>query len=202
MAYNTAASLYKPTCTNYVDFGKCQDRFGLVSWSKIDTNYLDVKLKVFKKDDKKEFRLVQNLTMEEADFNQFMGLRNQLVNAAEIFSREENLTPVLIPTMSRDMDEQFKLAHKVVDVVDRGNRKIGVTLLRYNVDKPESSYAQVRLFARKKEDQNFQQIVYVNYKLEEFIFLVDVMNSVYDKFITNQPICKLSEKVISIFYSL
>ena len=98
-----------------------------------------MKLKVFRKDDKKEFRLVQKLTMGEADFNQYMRLRNQLVNAEKNFAREENLTPVLIPTMSRDMDEKFKLAHKVVDVVDRTNRKICVTLLRYNVDKTESS---------------------------------------------------------------
>ena len=90
------------------------------------------------------------------------------------------------------MDEHFELAHKVVDVVDRANRKICVTLLRYNVDKPESSYAQVRLFARKKEDEKFQQVVYVIYKLcDEIIFLLDVMNSVYDKDITDQPICNV-----------
>ena len=77
------------------------------------------------------------------------------------------------------MDEQLKLARKVVDVVDRANRKICVTLLRYNVDKPESSYAQGRIFARKKEDEKFEQVVYVNYKLEEFIYLFDVLNSVY-----------------------
>ena len=88
MAYNTTASLDKLTCTNYVDFGKCQDRFGHFSWSKNDSNYLDVKLKLFKKCDNKEFRLVQNLTMGEADFNQFMGLRNRLVNAAENVARE------------------------------------------------------------------------------------------------------------------
>ena len=40
-----------------------------------------------------------------------------------------------------------------------------MTLLRYNVHKPESSYAQFRLFAKKKEDEKFQQVVYVNYKL-------------------------------------
>ena len=130
MAYNTTASLDKLFCTDYVDFGKCQDRFGQFSWSKNDSNYLDVKFKVFRKDDKKEFRLVQNVTMGEADFNQFMRLRNQLVNAAENFTREENLTPVLIPTMSKDMDEQFKLAHNLIDVVDRANRKICMTLLR------------------------------------------------------------------------
>ena len=75
---------------------------------------------------------------------------NQLVNAAENIAREENLTPVLIPTMSEDMDEQLKLVHKVVDVVDRANRKICVTLLRYKLDVLEGSYAQVRLFAGKK----------------------------------------------------
>ena len=126
--------------------------------------------------------------MWEADFNQFMGLRNQLVTAAENFAREENLTLVLIPTMTKDLDEQLKLAEKLAD---RANRKICVTLLLYNVDKPESFYAQVRVFARKKEDENFQQLVYVNYKLEEFIYFSYIMNSVYEKVITNQLICNV-----------
>ena len=52
MAYNTTASLDKLTCTDYVDFGKCQDRFGRFSWTKNDSNYLDIKLKVFKREDK------------------------------------------------------------------------------------------------------------------------------------------------------
>ena len=77
-----------------------------------------------------------------------------------------------------------------------------MTLLRYNVDKPESSHAQVRLFARKREDEKFQQVVYVNYKLEEFVYLLGVMNSVYDKVITNQRICNVLQKVISSVYSL
>ena len=129
--------------------------------------------------------------MEEADFSQFMRLRNQLVNKAGNFAREENLTPVLIPTMSKDMDEKLKLAHKVIIKVDWADRKICVTLMRYNVEKPERSYAQVRLFERKKEDEKFQQVVYVKYKLEDFIYLLDVMNSVYDKVIINQPICNV-----------
>ena len=129
--------------------------------------------------------------MGEADFNQFMPLRNQLVNAAGNFAREQKFMPLLIPTMSKDLDEQLELAHKVVDVVHRANRKINVTLLRYNVENPESSYAQVRLFARKTEDEKFQQVVYVNYKLEEFIYLLDVMRSVYDEIFTNQPNCNV-----------
>ena len=31
----------------------------------------------------------------------------------------------------------------------------------------------------------------MNYKLEEFVYLVDVMNSVYNKVISNQLICNV-----------
>ena len=74
-------------------------------WFKNDSYYLDVKLKVFKKDDNKKLGLVQNLTKGERISNQFMRLRRQLVIAAENFAREENSTPLLTPTMSKDMDE-------------------------------------------------------------------------------------------------
>ena len=96
MAHNCTASMNKPSCTDNVDFGKCQDRFGRFSWSKNDTNYVVVK-KVFTNDDNKNFRLVQNLTMRESDFNQFNGLRNQLVIATDNLGGEQNLSPLQIP---------------------------------------------------------------------------------------------------------
>ena len=127
--------------------------------------------------------------MTEADFNQFIRQRNQLVVAVDNFLREENLSPVLQSTLCKDMEEQLKLVHKVIDVVDRPKRKIFVTLLLYKADNPDTSYVQVRLFGRKTEEEKFQQLVYVNYRLDEFVYLLDVMNSVYDKVIANQPIC-------------
>ena len=159
MAYNTTVSLDKVTWANYVDFGKFQDNIGHFSWLKNDLNYFDVKLQIFETVDNKEFRLVQNLTMGEPDFNYFMQLRNQLVITAENLGTEDNLSPVVILTISKYMDEQLKPSHKVVDVVDRANRKKCVTLLRYSVAQPESSYAQVRSIARKREDERFQQIL-------------------------------------------
>ena len=129
--------------------------------------------------------------MGEADFNQFIRQRNQLVVAADIFLREQNLSPILQSTLSKDMEEQLKLVDKVIDIVDRPKRRICVTLLRYKADNPDTSYAQVRQFGRKKEEEKFQQIVNVNYKLDEFVYLLDVMNSVYDKVIANQPICNV-----------
>ena len=105
MAYNTTETLDKLACTDYVDFGKCQDRFGRFSWFKNDSNYLDIKLKMFKREDKNaEIRLRQNLSMGEADFNQFIRQGNQLVVAADNFLREENLSPVLQSTLSKDME--------------------------------------------------------------------------------------------------
>ena len=124
MAHNTTTSLDKLTCTDYMDFGKCQDWFGRFFWTKNGSNYLDIKLKVFTREDKNaEFRLRQNLSMVEADFNHFIRQRNQLVVAADNFLREQNLSPVL-STLSKDMEEQLKLVHKVIDVVDRPNRRI------------------------------------------------------------------------------
>ena len=35
MAYNTTTSLDRLACTDYVDFGKSQDRFGRCSWTKM-----------------------------------------------------------------------------------------------------------------------------------------------------------------------
>ena len=192
MAYNTTASLDKLTCTDYVDFGKSEDRFGRISWSKNDSNYFDNKLKVFKREDKNaEFRLGQNLSMGEADFKQFIRQRNQLVVAADNFFREQNLSPVLQSTLSKDMEEQLKLVQKEIDVVDCPNRRICVTVLRYKAVNPETTYAQVRLYGWKTEEEKFQQIVYVNYKLGEFLDLLDVMNSVYVKLSANQLICNV-----------
>ena len=87
--------------------------------------------------------------------------------------------------MSKDMEEQLKLVHKAIDVVHRPNRRICVPLLRYKVDNPETSFSHVRLFGRKKKQEKFQQIVYVSYKLDEFVYILDVMNSVYYKVIAN-----------------
>ena len=112
MAYKTTAVLDKVPHTDYVDFSKCQERFGRFSWSKNDSNYLDIKLKVFKREDKNaEFRLRQKFTVREADFNQFIRQRKQLVVAADNFLREQKLSPVLQSTPSKNMEGQLKLVH-------------------------------------------------------------------------------------------
>ena len=86
-------------------------------WFKHDSNYLKVKLKVFRKVDK-FFWLKQNLIEGDAGFNQYLRLRKQLIVAAKILSREIDLWSVHMPTISRDFDDQLKLAHEVIVVSD------------------------------------------------------------------------------------
>ena len=64
-------------------------------------------------------------------------------------------------------------------------------MLRYNVEKPETLSVQVQLFGRRKDEKKFNQIVYDNYKFDEFIQILDVMKSVYDKPFANEPLCNV-----------
>ena len=171
------ATLDKSLCTDFVDFGKHQDQFGRFSWSKNETNYLEVQFKVFKKDIANKFKRYQCVSLGQYDFKQFLRLRNQLIT----LQKEENLPYINVVGLSRDIDEQLKHVHKVIEIAEGTKRKVCVTLLRYKEDNPETSYAQIRLFTRRTEEENFQQFVYVNYKIDEFINLLVVMNSVCDQ---------------------
>ena len=82
-----------------------------------------------------------------------MRLKNQLINSTEGFSGEQKFISHLDTNKFKVMNEQVKLAVSLVDFVDRPNRKRSVTMLRYGVDKPVNSFAQVRIRARKKEEE-------------------------------------------------
>ena len=129
--------------------------------------------------------------MGEADFNQFIRLRNRLVVAVRDFSKEEILPTVQVKLQAKDMEEQVKLTHKVVEVVNRPSGKIWVAKLCYDVGQPETSYVQVRLFGRRKEEEKTNQLVYKNYKLDELFYLLEVMNSVFDKVTANGTVCNV-----------
>ena len=94
-----------------------------------------------------------------AHINQFLRLWTQRVVAAGNFSSEENLSLEQIPTVLKEMDQQLKLAHEVVDVLIRANKKIFLILCQYILDKAKSSYNKVQILASKKDDEKFQQFV-------------------------------------------
>ena len=77
----------------------------------------------------------------------------------------------------------------MIEIAEGAKRKVCVTLLRYKEDNPGTSYAQIRLYTRRTEEENFQQLDYVKYKIDQIIFLLDVMNSVCDQILDNKPLC-------------
>ena len=87
------------------------------------------------------------------------------------------------------MEVQFKSIHNYVDIVDRPKKNVSLILLQYNMDKPVRSYAQVRMFERKKEDEKFQQRNCMKQKLDEDIYLLDVKSSADDESHNIQHIC-------------
>ena len=119
---------------------------------------MDINLKVFKRENKTaEMRLRQNFSLGEADFNQFIRQRNQLAVAADNFLREQNMLPFLQSTLSKAMEYQMKLVHKVIDVVDSPNRRICVTLLRYKMGNPEQMLKFVCSDGRRRK-KNFSKL--------------------------------------------
>ena len=64
---------------------------------------MDVQLHVFQRDDNQDKvnRLVQSLSMGEAQFNKILRLSYLLVIAAENLSREEGLSPSQVPYLSK-----------------------------------------------------------------------------------------------------
>ena len=187
MAYNTSPTKHKQTCTDYVEFGKCQDRFVRFSWTKNDSNYLDIIVEMFKRECKNaELRLRQNFTMAEAGFNRFIRQRNQLVVAADILRREQNLSPVLQYTLSKDMEEQLKLVHKVIDLVGRPNRRICVTLLRYMRTTQIPPMLRVVYSDERRRNKNFSKLCMSTINLTNlYIFLTSCFRCMIKYFPTN-----------------
>ena len=97
------------------------------------------------------------------------------------------------------MEEQLNLVHKVIDVVDCPNRSIFVTLLRYEVDNPETSYAQVRLFGRKKMKKNFSKLCMSTIDLTNlYIFLTSWIQYMIKYLLTN-PTVMFCKKYLQLF---
>ena len=60
-----------------------------------------------------------------------------------------------IPTVSKGTDDQLKLAHKVVDVVDQSHKKNSLTLLGYRVDNQKEFFCSCPIFCEEESGREF-----------------------------------------------
>ena len=125
------------------------------------------------------------------NFKQLLCFRNPIVLAVTEVSTDETLKEVVTSALSKDLDEQLKHVQKPITIVDRPKKKINATMKKYCMDKPESTYVQLRLFTRNSEHDKFQQLVFINYKYDEFLYLLDVITSISDQVLSNQSLCNI-----------
>ena len=70
------------------------------------------------------------------------------------------------------MELELANCHAVYDVAAYKKRRVCVTIKKYNMNKPP--YIQIRLFTAK-EHEVLKQVAYVNYDLNEFKKLAQVL---------------------------
>ena len=138
-----------------MDFHSCLDRFGRFSWSRTGSKYLEVKLKVLKKVDKRDFHLIQNLTMGEPDLSSSSAWG---VSSAVTYDLQGHGWTIQTGSQGgwrSGPSKQKNLCDSAAVQCRQANK--------FSCSRP--------FFARKKEDAKFQQIVHVKYKHEDFIHL-------------------------------
>ena len=119
MTHKSNASCEKLSCTNFVNFGSCHDLFVKFSWSKVtpisgtsNSKYSRICENVFGwyKNLQREKRI--STSLQDYEISHLLQLRT--------LAERKHVTNQM-PTMSIGLIEQLKLAHKIVDVVQREN---------------------------------------------------------------------------------
>ena len=62
---------------------------------------------------------------------------------------------------------------------------------KYCMDKPETTFVQLRLFRRNSERDKFQHLVFVNYNYDQYLYLLDVITPMSDQVLSNQCLCNI-----------
>ena len=175
MVLNLKSKLYsrKDILPNYIEFAKNQKRIGRFSWSQKPYNgkiCFEPCFQLLKKNESGQFEKTQQVYLGEKEGERISAIRNTVIHDAENLG----LVPVLEPYSDKDstMEQELANCHAVYDVATYKKRRVCVTIKKYSVNKPP--YIQIRLFTAK-ENEVLKQVAYVNYTLNEFKELAQVL---------------------------
>ena len=163
----------KDILPNYIEFAKNQKRIGRFSWSQKPYNgkiYFEHCFQFLKKNESGQIEKTQQVYLGEKEGERISAIRNTVIHDAENLG----LVPVLEPYSDKDstMEQELANCHAVYDVATYKKRRVCVTIKKYSVNKPP--YIQIRLFTAK-ENEVLKQVAYVNYTLNEFKELAQVL---------------------------
>ena len=163
----------KVDSSNYIEFSKNQKRIGRFVW--FQKSYkgkicLEPCFQLLKINDLGQFEKSQQIYLSEKEGEAISAIRNTIFHDAENLG----LVPILELTSDKEstMDLQLANCNKVYDIATYNRRQVCVTIKKYNVSKPP--YIQIRLFTAK-ENEVLKQVAYVNYTLNEFKELSQIL---------------------------
>ena len=163
----------KDTIPNYIEFSKNQTRIGIFAWSQKSYKgkiYFEPCFQLFKKNELGQLEKRQQVYLGEKEGEAISAIRNTVIHDAENLG----LVPILELTSDKEstMDQELANCNKVYDIATYNRRQVCVTIKKYNINKPP--YIQIRLFTAK-ENEAMKQVAYVNYTLNKFKELTQIL---------------------------
>ena len=163
----------KDTIPNYIEFSKNQTRIGRFAWSQKSYKgkiYFEPCFQLFKKNELGQLEKRQQVYLGEKEGEAISAIRNTVIHDAENLG----LVPILELTSDKEstMDQELANCNKVYDIATYNRRQVCVTIKKYNINKPP--YFQIRLFTAK-ENEAMKQVAYVNYTLNKFKELTQIL---------------------------
>ena len=163
----------KDTSPNYIEFSKNQTRIGRFVWFQKSYKvkfYFEPCFQLLKINDLGQFEKSQQVYLREKEGEALSTIRNTVIHDAENLGLEP--TYEAKPGKESTMDQELEICNRVYEIATYNMRRVCVTIKKYSVIKPP--YNQIRLFTAK-ENESMKQVAYVNYTLNEFKELSQIL---------------------------
>ena len=125
---------------------------------------------ILKINDFGQFEKSQQVYLSEIEGEAISAIRNTVIHNAENLG----LVPIYEAKSGRDstMDQELDICNRVYEIATYNMRRVCVRIKKYNVSNPP--FIQIRLFTAK-ENEDLKQVAYVNYILNEFKELSQIL---------------------------
>ena len=117
-----------------------------------------------------QFEKSQQVYLSEKEGETISAIRNTVIHDAENLG----LVPIYEAKSDKEsiMDQELDICNRVYEIATYNTRRVCITIKKYHVGKPP--YIQIRLFTAK-ENEAMKQVAYVNYTLNEFSELSQIL---------------------------
>ena len=125
-----------------------------------------------------QFEKFQQVYLSEKEGEALSAIRKTVVHDAENL----RLVPIYVAKSGKEsfVDQELEICSRVYEIATYNMRRVCVTIKKYSVNKPP--YIQIRFFTAK-ENEAMKQVAYVNYTLNEFKELSQILG--YFMFVDN-----------------